>query len=162
MIFILLSVQVTNVYIQTLSRNLTEEDVLNVTQGEATTLTCITGTSRPDSTIIWYIGSNKQTKTGVPFVFYPRNSDNNRRVYCTAHNLQLEKSAVVSEKPKLYVKGNAVLKLFVLFFYLFAVSRLYENRRSNCCHHGVAILKISEYQIFQQYIAKSFYAGDIN
>ena len=104
-----LSVRVKYVYITKNYRNLTTGEVLNVTQGESITLTCTTGTSRPAPTIKWYIGNTKQSIIGTNFEFAPQNAHNDKDVYCTAYNLQLEEDAAVSQKPKLYVKGKVLI-----------------------------------------------------
>ncbi|KAL3887521.1 hypothetical protein ACJMK2_027462, partial [Sinanodonta woodiana] len=50
--------RVTEVVLQQNNKNIT--DVMTVNLGEPVTLTCITGLSRPDPSIDWYIGSQKR------------------------------------------------------------------------------------------------------
>ena len=63
--------------------------------------------SRPDPTVIWYIGLvKKQQSTSTSFSVTASETDHNKTIYCKAYNLQPESQAVESSKPKLYVRGN--------------------------------------------------------
>ena len=84
-------------------------DKVKVDIGVPTTLLCkiIPSTSRPAPTVIWYIGSvNKQQSTSTSYTVTAAESDHDKIIYCKAYNLQPESQAVVSSKPKLYVRGN--------------------------------------------------------
>ena len=84
-------------------------DTIEVNIGVPTPLGCniIPSTSRPDPTVIWYIGTDiKQTSTSTSYIVTASESDHNKEIYCKAYNLQPENQAVESSKPKLYVRGN--------------------------------------------------------
>ena len=100
--------QVTSVELQkngvTINTGTVEVDI-----GVPTQFGCkiIPSTSRPDPTVIWYIGSTiKQQSTSTNYTVRASESDHNKIIYCKAFNLQPESQAVESSKPKLYVRGN--------------------------------------------------------
>ncbi|KAL3831216.1 hypothetical protein ACJMK2_027496, partial [Sinanodonta woodiana] len=92
--------RVTEVVLQQNNQNITE--ILTVTSSELVTLTCITGTSRPDPTIDWYTGSQKRG-SGRSLTIAFSNMDHNDPIYCLAYNTDPSKP-VSSAKPRLYVR----------------------------------------------------------
>lgn len=82
---------------------------IDVTENQSKTLTCITSTSRPTATIVWYIGNTERYRSSGSnsFTFIPTNTDHNMNIYCKAFNLQPESQAVISAAPSLYVKVEA-------------------------------------------------------
>ena len=48
----------------------------------------------------------KQESISTSYTFTPSETDHDKIIYCEAYNLQSASNAVVSAKPKLYVKGN--------------------------------------------------------
>ncbi|KAL3887511.1 hypothetical protein ACJMK2_027452, partial [Sinanodonta woodiana] len=94
-------VRVTEVVLQQNNQNIT--DILTVTSAELVTLTCITGTSRPDPTIDWYTGSQKRG-SGPSLTIAFSNMDHNETIYCQAYNIDPSKP-VSSAKPRLFVRA---------------------------------------------------------
>ena len=84
-------------------------DTVEVDFGEPRTFRCkiIPSTSRPDPIVTWYIGTDvKQNSTSNTYTVTASETDHDQRIYCKAYNLQPESQAVLSVKPKLYVRGN--------------------------------------------------------
>ncbi|KAL3887428.1 hypothetical protein ACJMK2_027370 [Sinanodonta woodiana] len=94
------AVRVTEVVLQQNNKNIT--DIMTVNLGEPVTLTCITGLSRPDPSIDWYIGSQKRGN-GPSLNFTPSNDDHNQTIYCQAYNTDPNK-IIYSLKPRLSVQ----------------------------------------------------------
>ncbi|KAL3887530.1 hypothetical protein ACJMK2_027470, partial [Sinanodonta woodiana] len=94
--------RVTEVVLQHNTMNVS--DVLMVISGEPIILTCITGLSRPDPSIDWYIGSQKRGN-GPSLNFTPSNEDHNQTIYCQAYNTDPNK-IVYSLRPRLSVQVN--------------------------------------------------------
>ncbi|KAL3887515.1 hypothetical protein ACJMK2_027456, partial [Sinanodonta woodiana] len=85
-------------------------DVLMVISGVPITLICITGLSRPDPSIDWYIGSQMRGN-GPSLNFAPSNDDHSQTIYCQAYNTDPNK-IVYSLTPRLSVQvnvGNIIL-----------------------------------------------------
>ena len=100
--------QVTSVELQKTGVTINNDEV-EVDKGVPTTFGCniIPSTSRPSPTVIWYIGSTvKQQSTSTTYTVTASEADHNKEIYCKAYNIQPESQAVVSYKPKLYVRGN--------------------------------------------------------
>ncbi|KAL3831217.1 hypothetical protein ACJMK2_044751, partial [Sinanodonta woodiana] len=91
---------VTEVVLQQNNQNIT--DILTVTSAELVTLTCITGTSRPDPTIDWYTGSQKRG-SGPSLTIAFSNMDHNETIYCQAYNID-PSNPVSSAEPRLFVQ----------------------------------------------------------
>ncbi|KAL3887482.1 hypothetical protein ACJMK2_027423 [Sinanodonta woodiana] len=94
-------VRVTEAYLQIKNQNITS--TLTVHSGEPVTLTCITGTSRPDPIIDWYIGS-RSIGSGTSLTFTPSNTDHNEVIFCQAYNID-PNLKVDSNKPRLFVRA---------------------------------------------------------
>ncbi|KAL3887532.1 hypothetical protein ACJMK2_027472 [Sinanodonta woodiana] len=94
------AVSVTEVVLQQNNKNIT--DVMTVNSGEPVTFTCITGLSRPDPNIDWYIGSQKRGN-GPSLNFTPSNDDHNQTIYCQAYNTDPNK-IIYSLRPRLSVQ----------------------------------------------------------
>ena len=101
-----IAVQVQSVTINQGSHRLTNGQHVQVDQNVPTTFTCITGTSKPASTINWFIGFAKHIQTGSTFTYTPVNADHDSSIYCAAYNIQPESRAIQSQKPKLFVRGE--------------------------------------------------------
>ncbi|XP_053389787.1 nephrin-like, partial [Mercenaria mercenaria] len=98
-------VKVTTVTIHDGNASPQSDDIIEVIGNKEKTLTCTTGESNPAPTIIWYIADQKkQNGTGINYTFTPTNDNHNQSIYCKAYNLQPATEAVVSAKPKLFVK----------------------------------------------------------
>ncbi|KAL3831211.1 hypothetical protein ACJMK2_044745, partial [Sinanodonta woodiana] len=92
--------RVTEVVLQQNNKNIT--DVMTVNLGEPVTLTCITGLSRPDPSIDWYIESQKRGN-GPSLNFTPSSDDHNQTIYCQAYNIDPNK-IIYSLTPRLSVQ----------------------------------------------------------
>ena len=81
--------------------------LLETNVGELITLTCnvLPSSRKPAPTIVWYIGSFKQSSTNTTYTFTPSETDHDKIIYCEAYNVQSASEAVESAKPKLYVRG---------------------------------------------------------
>ena len=122
--FSTISVKVSRVELQK-NGNTINTDTVEVDKGVSTPLGCkiLPSTSRPPPTVIWYIGSeNKQQSPSTSYSVTASESDHNKEIYCKAYNLQPEHQAVVSSKPKLYVRGN--VKRFKIYISVYEVSVL--------------------------------------
>ncbi|KAL3887522.1 hypothetical protein ACJMK2_027463, partial [Sinanodonta woodiana] len=75
---------------------------LIVNSGKPTTLSCVTGNSRPDAKIDWYIGSEK-IGNGTSLNFIPTIVDHDKTIYCRAYNID-PNQPVFSDKPILFVR----------------------------------------------------------
>ncbi|KAL3887472.1 hypothetical protein ACJMK2_027413 [Sinanodonta woodiana] len=95
------AVRVTEAFLQLNNQNITS--TLTVNSGQPVTLTCITGTSRPDPIIDWYIGS-RSVGSGTSLTFTPSNTDHNGTIYCQAYNID-PNLKVDSSKPSLFVRA---------------------------------------------------------
>ncbi|KAL3887546.1 hypothetical protein ACJMK2_027485 [Sinanodonta woodiana] len=73
---------------------------LAVTSGDSITLTCVTGTSRPDPTIEWFI-ENERKGSGANFTFIPADTDHDKTIYCRAYNTN-PNILVESAKPRMF------------------------------------------------------------
>ena len=103
-----ISVQVTSVQLQK-NGVIINTGTVEVDIGVPTQFGCkiIPSTSRPDPTVIWYVGSTvPQNSTSTSYTVTALETDHDQRIYCKAYNLQPESQAVESSKPKLYVRGN--------------------------------------------------------
>ncbi|KAK3586308.1 hypothetical protein CHS0354_035092 [Potamilus streckersoni] len=94
------SVRVKEAVLQQNNQNITE--ILTVTSSEPVTLTCVTGSCRPSSTIDWYIGFQKRG-SGPSLTITFSNMDHNETIYCQAYNTDPSK-LVSSSKPRLFVQ----------------------------------------------------------
>ena len=84
-----------------------------VVSGTGTRLSCVTSTSRPPATIVWYIESTVQQKNkSSEFTYIARYAVNGKHIYCKAFNIQKEESAVSSKTISLRVFGNILLEHF--------------------------------------------------
>ena len=100
--------QVTNVELQK-NGETSNTGIIEVDKDVPTTFGCniIPSTSRPPPTVIWYIGSTvKQQSTSTSYTVTSSEADHDKIIYCKAYNLQPEKQAVESTRPKLYVRGK--------------------------------------------------------
>ncbi|KAL3887603.1 hypothetical protein ACJMK2_027540 [Sinanodonta woodiana] len=96
-------VGVTNVTLQG-NDNGVLNGTLVVTSGQPTTLTCVTGISRPPAVIEWYFRS-QMIGNGTNLTFTPANNDHGTDIYCQAYNIDPSKP-VISIKQRLFVKVN--------------------------------------------------------
>ncbi|KAL3887479.1 hypothetical protein ACJMK2_027420, partial [Sinanodonta woodiana] len=94
------AVQVTEAFLQQNNQNITF--TLTVNSGEPVTLICVTGTSRPDPIIDWYIGS-RSVGSGTSLIFTPSNTDHNEVIFCQAYNID-PTLKVDSNKARLFVR----------------------------------------------------------
>ncbi|KAL3887432.1 hypothetical protein ACJMK2_027374 [Sinanodonta woodiana] len=98
---LIVRVRVTEAFLQQNNQNITSTLIVN--SGEPVTLTCITGTSRPDPIIDWYIGS-RSIGSGTSLTFTPSNTDHNEVIFCQAYNID-PNLKVASNKPRLIVRA---------------------------------------------------------
>ncbi|KAL3857102.1 hypothetical protein ACJMK2_011798 [Sinanodonta woodiana] len=75
---------------------------LVVTSGDSITFNCVSGTSRPDPTIVWFI-ENERKGSGANFTFIPADTDHDKRIYCQAYNTN-PNMPVESAKPRMFVR----------------------------------------------------------
>ncbi|KAL3887431.1 hypothetical protein ACJMK2_027373 [Sinanodonta woodiana] len=92
--------RVTEAFLQQNNQNITSTLIVN--SGEPVTVTCVTGTSRPDPIIDWYIGS-RSIGSGTSLTFTPSNTDHNEVIFCQAYNID-PNLKVDSNKPRLFVR----------------------------------------------------------
>ncbi|KAL3887601.1 hypothetical protein ACJMK2_027538, partial [Sinanodonta woodiana] len=93
-------VRVTEAFLQQNNQDITS--TLTVNSGEPVTLTCVTGTSRPDPIISWYIGS-RPIGSGTSLTFTPSSTDHNEVIFCQVYNID-PNLKVDSNKPRLIVR----------------------------------------------------------
>ena len=133
--FSTISVQVTSVELQ-MNGVTINTDTVEVDFGEPRTFGCkiIPSTSRPDPTVIWYIGTDvkQQSTTSTSYTVTATETDHDKRIYCKAYNLQQESQAVVSAKPKLYVRGN--VKRFKIFQFMRFRYLMHTGDQQHACN----------------------------
>ncbi|XP_060599971.1 uncharacterized protein LOC132753508 [Ruditapes philippinarum] len=83
--------------------------------GSSKTFRCTTGTSRPVSTIVWYVGSTSvQRSTSTAFTYTAGLEDNNKTLCCKAFNIQDEANAVSSTTPSFRILERTIVKSFYI------------------------------------------------
>ena len=101
--------QVTSVELQENGVTINTDTVpVEVDKDVPSTFRCniIPSTSRPDPTVIWYIGSTvKQNSTNTSYTVTASETDHDKIIYCKAYNRPWNQP-VVSLKPKLLVRGK--------------------------------------------------------
>ncbi|KAK3584378.1 hypothetical protein CHS0354_005150 [Potamilus streckersoni] len=93
-------VRVTEAVLQQNNQNVT--DIMTVISGNPISFSCVTGLSRPDPTIDWYIGLQKRG-SGPVLNFTPSNADHSEIIYCQAYNTD-PNIIIYSLKPRLSVQ----------------------------------------------------------
>ena len=102
-------------------------NVVSVVSGESQTFTCTTDTSRPATSIQWYIGEQNVTDQATPqpptpdgtnfissstLVYTGDDTDHNKAVYCEAVNIE-GRQPVRSTQKILYIKGKTYTSIYI-------------------------------------------------
>ncbi|XP_060562075.1 uncharacterized protein LOC132721721 [Ruditapes philippinarum] len=109
------AVQVTSVTLNDGNKTLLSSETIVMINGSSKTFTCATGTSRPVSTIVWYVGSTSvQRSTSTAFTYTAGLEDNNTTLRCKAFNIQDEANAVSSTTPSFRILERTIVKSFFI------------------------------------------------
>jgi hypothetical protein len=95
-----------------------DNNVVDITEGETQTFTCTTDSSRPAAWIQWYIGGQNVTNQAAPqppqqdgdkvisssiLVYTGRDGDHNKVIFCEAVNIE-GRQRVKSTEKSLYIQ----------------------------------------------------------